>query len=154
MILRAVETPALNPALQTSVEADRLWIGRVALTDFRNYGSAEIVAGPEPVVLVGTNGAGKTNLLEAISLLAPGNGLRRAAYPELPRIGGGGGWAVAARVNTRAGLVDIGTGQQVSAPVADAPEEGRRRPAKRIVRIDGGTASTSALADHVEMVWL
>ena len=66
--------------------------------------------GPEPQVLIGANGAGKTNLLEAVSLLAPGQGLRRAAFPDLARGTGDGGWAVAARVHTRMGAVDIGTG--------------------------------------------
>ena len=130
----------------------RLWIGRIALTNFRSYAAAEVTAGPEPVVLLGHNGAGKTNLLEAISLLSPGNGLRRAGYDELARIGGPGAnstkdWAVAARVNTRFGAVDIGTGQRTG-----LREAGSRQ--GRIVHIDGEPESAAALARHVEMVWL
>jgi len=63
----------------------RLWVERIALTSFRNYPGATITAGPEPVVLVGPNGAGKTNFLEAISLLSPGQGLRRANFTDLSR---------------------------------------------------------------------
>jgi DNA replication and repair protein RecF len=125
--------------------APALWIDRIALTNFRSYATAELVSGADPVVLLGANGAGKTNLLEAISLLAPGNGLRRASYDDLARIGAGGDWAVAARINTRAGRLDIGTGQR---PGGESARAGR------IVRIDGETVGPAALADHVDMVWL
>lgn len=124
-----------------------MWVERLALTNFRNYGSLTLDAGPEPVVLVGSNGAGKTNLLEAVSLLAPGQGLRRAPFPELARAGGAGDWAVAARLQTAGGPVDIGTGLK--------PESAGNPRAGRIVRINGDTQGGSgALADLVEMVWL
>jgi DNA replication and repair protein RecF len=126
----------------------RHWIGRVTLSSFRNYQSTEIVAGPTPVVLVGPNGAGKTNLLEAISLLAPGHGLRNAPYEDLARRNGAGDWAVAATVHGPNGPVEIGTGLRGRTRPDD------RRPA-RVVRIDGEThASPAALAGHVDMVWL
>jgi DNA replication and repair protein RecF len=141
------------PARISSIEETakpRLWLSRITLTNFRSYTSAELIADAGPVVLLGANGAGKTNLLEAISLLAPGSGLRRASYDELGRIGGGGAWAVAARVVTRTGAVDIGTGRRPAGP-------GRRNDtsrAGRIVRIAGETTGPAALADHVDMVWL
>ncbi len=50
------------------------------------------------IVLTGANGAGKTNLLEAISMLSPGRGLRAAAFDELIRHGSPNGWAVAAKI--------------------------------------------------------
>ena len=127
--------------------APRLWVGRIALTNFRNYAAATFEAGPAPVVLLGANGAGKTNLIEAVSLLAPGSGLRRAGYGELARIGGSGDWAVAARVQTREGTFEIGTGQRPAAPSGDAARG-------RIVRIDGETVGATALGDHIDMVWL
>ncbi len=61
------------------------WLRHLRLTDFRNYQTAELQLDGRPVVLTGPNGAGKTNLLEAVSLLAPGRGLRRAGREELPR---------------------------------------------------------------------
>ena len=147
----AVKTEPEELRVDDATSADqRLWIGRIAVSNFRSYAAAEIVAGPQPVVLLGHNGAGKTNLLEAISLLSPGSGLRRASYDELARLSGPGDWAVAARVNTRVGAVDIGTGQYAGG----AAVEGRQKPAKRTVRIDGETESVAALARHVEMVWL
>ncbi len=126
-----------------------LWVERIALTNFRNYAYAAIDAGPEPVVLVGSNGAGKTNILEAVSLLAAGQGLRRAAYSDLARGTGDGSWAVAAKVHGREGPVDIGTGL----PPANGTTT--RAPTARILRLNAQTQTgTGILADLVEMVWL
>lgn len=127
--------------------AATLWVERLTLTNFRNYTNTVLEAGPEPQVLIGANGAGKTNLLEAVSLLAPGRGLRRAAFPELTRGATSGGWAIAARIHTHLGRVDIGTG------LVPPQESGER--AGRLVRIDGEKIGGSGtLADYVEMVWL
>jgi DNA replication and repair protein RecF len=122
------------------------WVERLQLTDFRNYASLSLRVGPAPVVLTGANGSGKTNLLEALSLLTSGQGLRRAPYPELARIGATG-WAVAARLNTALGSFDIGTGL---APGSDGSAR-----SGRIVRIDGETqAGSGTLGEHVEVLWL
>jgi DNA replication and repair protein RecF len=127
--------------------APRLWVERLSLTNFRNYDALTLGLGPEPVVLAGANGSGKTNILEAVSLLAPGQGLRQAPFPDLARNGGDGGWTVAARVHTSFGALDIGTGLIASQSNSDR--------AGRIVRIDGEAKSGSgALADYVEMVWV
>ena len=112
---------------------------RLALTDFRSYADALIAPGPGFVVLTGENGAGKTNILEAVSLLAPGRGLRQAALSEMARSDGPGGFAVAARL---AGEVEIGTGT-----LAAAPE-------RRQVRINGATASANALGEWLSVLWL
>ncbi len=127
-----------------------LWIERLAVTNFRNYRAAELQAGPCPVVLTGANGAGKTNLIEAISLLVPGNGLRRASLDELARAAGDGAWAVAAHVHGTHGAIEIGTGRR---PIASAAQDGHRRTG-RIVRIDGETVGATQLAAHIEIVWL
>ncbi len=123
-----------------------LWVERLTLSNFRNYAQAALAVGPEPQVLIGANGAGKTNLLEAVSLLAPGQGMRRAAYPDLARGTGDGGWAVAAHTHTHTGPIDIGTG--LLAENADSDRAGR------IVRINGETITAGALADYVEVVWV
>lgn len=113
-------------------------VSRLALTDFRSYADALIEPGPGFVLLYGENGAGKTNLLEAVSLLSPGRGIRGAALSEMARKGGSGGFAVAARV----GDVDIGTGT-----VASAPE-------RRQVRINAAPASANSLGEWLSVLWL
>src|SRR5687768_10620307 len=74
-------------------------LARLSLTDFRSYASALIEPGPGFVLLSGDNGAGKTNLLEAVSLLTPGRGLRGAALGEMARKDGAGGFAVASALS-------------------------------------------------------
>ena len=113
-------------------------VSRLVLTDFRNHADAVLTPGSGFVVLTGENGAGKTNILEALSLLAPGRGLRRAALGEMARQGGRGGFGVAAAL----GDVEIGTGVQ-----PDAPE-------RRVVRINGAPAAATALAEWVTVLWL
>ncbi len=113
-------------------------VSRLVLTDFRNHADAVLTPGAGFVVLAGENGAGKTNILEALSLLAPGRGLRRATLSEMARQGGSGGFGVAAALDD----VDIGTGIQ-----PDAPE-------RRIVRINGAQAAATALAEWVGVLWL
>ncbi len=113
-------------------------VSRLVLTDFRNHEDAVLTPGPGFVVLSGENGAGKTNVLEALSLLAPGRGLRRAPLAEMARQGGSGGFGVAARL----GETDIGTGTQSTAPE------------RRLVRINGATAAATSLAEWVSVLWL
>ncbi|MEX2167589.1 MAG: DNA replication/repair protein RecF [Methyloceanibacter sp.] len=122
----------------------RLFVGELKLTDFRNYARAALPLDARPVVLVGDNGSGKTNLLEAVSLLGSGQGLRGRPYGELCRKEGAGGFAIAARVTSRHGEVEIGTGFALGI----GPEAGRT------VRIGGKEQSAGALADHVKLVWL
>ena len=112
---------------------------RLALADFRNHPEATITPGPGFVILTGENGAGKTNILEAVSLLTPGRGLRGAALSEMARGAGPGGFAVSARL---AGEVEIGTGT-----LAAAPE-------RRQVRINGVSVSANALSEWLSLLWL
>jgi DNA replication and repair protein RecF len=117
-------------------------VSRLSLTDFRSYADARVAAGPRMVVLTGENGAGKTNLLEAVSLLAPGRGLRQARLSEMARAGGPGGFAIAAGIDTSGGPVDIGSGT-----VAAAPE-------RRQVRINGAAATAATLGEWLSLLWL
>ena len=99
------------------------------------------------MVITGNNGSGKTNLLEAVSLFAPGRGIRRSKTENFSRIGAASAWAVAADMDTFHGRVQIGTGLE-----AKASATGR---SNRIVRIDGQThRSTSVLADYLHISWL
>lgn len=117
----------------------RMALTRLVLTDFRNHRDTILTPGPGFVVLAGDNGAGKTNVLEAVSLLAPGRGLRRAPLTEMARQDGSGGFGVAAQLD---GEVEIGTGTQPSAPE------------RRIVRINGATAAATSLGEWLTVLWL
>lgn len=153
MTSRPADTASAEPPLTRPISDGRarLWVEHLALTNFRNYTAANLATGPEPVVLIGPNGAGKTNLLEAVSLLSPGQGLRRAPFGDLSRASGDGGWAVSGLVHTRLGEARIGTGLQVPTPGA-RPRDGRTG---RIVRIDGESRKGSGiLADFVDAVWV
>jgi len=114
-------------------------ISRLILTDFRNHAASTIAPGGGFVVLTGENGAGKTNVLEAVSLLAPGRGLRRAALSAMARQGGEGGFGVAAVV---AGDVDLATGTLPSAPE------------RRQVRVQGTAAAATSLPEWLTVLWL
>lgn len=122
-------------------------ITRLTLTDFRNYDHVRLEPSRPLVALAGVNGAGKTNLLEAISLLMPGRGLRGVEFPSLARKAGSGHWAVAAAASTPQGDLQIGT-----AWAADESGEGA---SSRAVMIDGlAQRSAGALGGLLRMVWL
>ena len=117
-------------------------LSRLILTDFRNH--AELVLAPAPgfVILTGENGAGKTNVLEGVSLLSPGRGLRRAALSAMQRQDGPGGFGIAATLALPDGDVEIATGT-----LASAPE-------RRQLRIQGATATANTLAEWLTVLWL
>lgn len=133
-------------------------LSSLSLHNFRNYQQARIDVSPDPVVLFGHNGAGKTNLLEALSLLAPGRGLRRAKIADfIPSSAASAdhsdaaenifsnSWAVVAYVNGRQGEAMIATGKDQHS----AEQE------KRALKIDGKPARIQAdLARHMSIIWL
>ena len=117
---------------------------RLSLTDFRNYDALAWQPNARISVLFGPNGSGKTNLLEAVSLLVPGRGLRGARSVELARRGGPGGWAVAGRFATADGETGIGTGI-----IPDGASD------RRVFRLDGAAPRSQAeIAAKVAAVWL
>lgn len=118
-------------------------IKQLQLSAFRSYERAEIEGLAKGlVVLTGENGAGKTNVLEALSMLVPGKGLRRAKGEHLQNTHIQQPWAVSSHLLTHYGEVRLGTGYQPGA-------------GKRIVRINGETAkSQSALSEYLACVWL
>lgn len=116
------------------------------LTRYRNYATLTLPLSGASVVLTGQNGAGKTNLLEAVSLLSPGRGIRGARLDEIAMKGGNGTFAAAARIANGAGEVDLGTGV-VAGP---AGAESKRR-----VHVNHAPAGSSdALLDHLRVLWL
>lgn len=128
-------------------QSHKLAIARLTLTDFRNYAGLRLAAGRLLVALTGANGAGKTNILEAISLLAPGRGLRGGAFEELARQGGPQSWAIAAEVETAHGPVSLGTGWSGQSEAGDG--------GGRLVVIDGEVQKGSgALGGYMRLLWL
>lgn len=122
----------------------KVTIFNLKLHDFRNYASVGLGLDGRHVVLTGANGAGKTNLMEAVSFLSPGRGLRRAAYGDVAREGAAGGFAVFAALDGMQGEVEIGTGTETG-------EEGQTRR----LRVNGTPArSLDELLDHLRVLWL
>lgn len=120
---------------------------RLKLSNFRSYRVASADLGGCSALFLGENGAGKTNLLEAVSFLAPGRGLRRATLEDVAAIEGDGTWAVAAEVDGAQGEAMLGTGIELS-------NESDAAPARRS-RIDReNVGSAAAFADHLRVIWL
>lgn len=140
-------------------------VSRLVLTNFRNYNSMALNLNVSPVVITGENGSGKTNILEAISFLSPGRGLRSIKLDEADRIseGKGGGdkgegikknsyplpltpypWAISAQIKCGSEEIQIGTGR-----------DGASSANKRIVKIDGDIIRGQAeLAQSFSLMWL
>ena len=94
------------------------------------------------VVLHGANGAGKTNILEAVSMFSPGRGLRGASTTTMQRQDARDSWAVAAKIMTKGGEVKLGTGMDLATK-------------RRLVRVNGVDAkSQKALTDYLSCLWL
>lgn len=123
------------------------FLARLTVSDFRNYRHCALRLDGRSVVLTGRNGSGKTNILEAISMLTPGRGLRGAAFSDLARLSGDGGWSVSARLSLNGDEVALGTGQRSQTQSASATS--------RAVRIDGEQmAGSGALGDYLRVLWL
>lgn len=139
----AIETESVTE--RPACVAASVSIRRLTLTDFRCYSQMRLETDGRPVVLTGANGAGKTNILEAISYLVPGRGLRRSKLSEVPR-DGTTAWAVSATADVAGREIDIGTGYQ--------PDQSGIRE-KRIVKIDGETVKNQiALGQCMSAQWL
>ena len=136
---------------------------RIALTNFRSYARSDLRTAAAPVVLAGANGTGKTNLLEAISLLSPGRGLRGAKLAAIQRKGPADRdaaikdgarkdaladslWAVSATVSRPDGEWEIGTGL--------LPANSNAAPPRRTLHLNGAPAQSADLAELVPMLWL
>jgi DNA replication and repair protein RecF len=114
------------------------------LQDFRSYERLTLDIGEAMVVAIsGDNGAGKTNILEALSLLSPGRGLRRADPTDLPRVSGPGSFAISIDADCEAGSFKLGTG--ISSPANP----------RRIYRINREPSSSAhSFANYLRIVWL
>ncbi len=130
-----------------------LSVTRIALTNFRSYARSELNVSAAPVVLAGANGTGKTNLLEAVSLLSPGRGLRGAKLANVQRKspaeaspdGAVPLWAVSATVSRLNSTWEIGTGL--------LPVSGAAQP-RRVLHLNGAAADSADVAELLPMLWL
>jgi DNA replication and repair protein RecF len=135
-----------GPDPETDLPAGGQRLSRLIARDFRNHAELDLAIGRRFVALVGENGAGKTNLLEAISLFSPGRGLRRADFATMARVGGPGGFAVSLTLARDESEHRLGTG-------CEPP--GYEARASRLCRIDGATVpSPVAFAEFLRIVWL
>ena len=154
--------PKIKPVVALEVDnanaSKRSWLSRLKLDHFRNYQQADLTIHAGQLVILGDNGAGKTNLLEAVSLLAPGRGMRRSRTEHLAYRASGFeiacgiadnddadrlDWAVAATLENEDGTVQIGTGVPPSA-----------KQGNRIMRLEGVTVSQADLGSRLGVSWL
>ena len=170
MIINSSQT---KPTITLEVDnaAKRSWLSRLKLDHFRNYQQADLAINAGQLVIFGDNGVGKTNLLEAVSLLSPGRGMRRAkgqnlAYSAIKHDGLSqnldqpdasdlnlsasvrapdeqANWAVAAILETMDSSLNIGTG------VVQTAKQGNR-----IMRLEGVTVSQADIGAHLAVSWL
>ncbi len=145
---------ASQPISHSASATCQAWIRRLGLSRFRNYHQLDLTLDDRMVILIGPNGAGKTNIMEAVSLMAPGRGLRRAkrdqfmhnGSDQISSVSDAGQnwlWAVSCEAVTELGAFRAGTGED------SHPENSRR-----VIRIDGETASQAALAERLAISWL
>lgn len=141
-------------------------IQRLTLTDYRNYSSLRIDAQNCPIIIYGENGTGKTNILEAISFLAPGRGLRGVKLSDIkrfiPQIAPLGeltyisplNWAVAAEIINNGENHSLATAVEKNGRVVDDTDENQSFE-RRIVKIDGNkTSLQSDLGKYISLIWL
>ena len=118
-------------------------LDRITLTRFRNHDASRLDGSARLNLLVGENGAGKTNVLEALSLLAPGRGLRRAGLAEMAE-DGTGAFAVSAELDCGDGSERVALGTGTTA----------ERPGRRLVQVNGAESSAAALGEWLAVSWL
>ncbi len=116
------------------------------LSNFRSYRQVSLDFEGRTALFLGANGAGKTNILEAVSFLTPGRGLRRATFEDVAATEGDGSWAVAAEIDGALGNAMLGTG--IEAPSGDESPQRKSRIDREPV------SSATAFAEHLRVVWL
>lgn len=145
-----------------SVTSKKSGVTRLTLTDFRNYAFLRLNTNLRPIIITGENGSGKTNILEAVSFLTPGRGLRGARLADIRRFtpavvendyhSSNGSWAVSAMVYKNGDDFEIGTAVENAPKDDDDKINGYN---KRIVKIDGQKASSQGeLGQYVSAIWL
>lgn len=148
MVHDGLGAPHLDTDGQTTIlenRPDPVFVRQIKLNNFRNYEHLNLNLTAKHIVLTGENGAGKTNLMEAVSFLSPGRGLRRAAYADVTRNQATDGFAIHARIDSLFyGETEIGTGTNGN----NYNESGRK------VRINGVAASGDSLLEYARVLWI
>ncbi len=126
----------------------RVCLTRLALENFRNYAAVSLKLDGRHVCLYGSNGSGKTNLIEAVSMLAPGRGLRSADLVDIVRRDASS--AVARHWVLSADLRDGEVDRKLSLSL-ELDEQGR---SKRIAKLDGVVTTQTELGELVRVIWL
>lgn len=121
------------------------WVQSLQLHYFRNYTSLTLQTSSEPVVLTGLNGAGKTNILEALSFLSPGRGLRKDKLANVSTFGATEGWVVNTGFQSNGERNVIGTGLERLA-TGQLSE-------KRVIRINQQSVAQSDLSQWMHVIW-
>lgn len=144
------------------ITQEKSGVTRLTLSDFRNYRNLRIEANIAPIIITGENGSGKTNILEAISFLTPGRGLRSAKLADIKRIlppeeeilNVNGGWSVAAEILKNNEEYLIGTGTQKNFR-EDTEEDEIKNFERRIVKINQQKITQqSELGKYVSAIWV
>lgn len=149
-----------------AVTQEKSGVTRLTLTDFRNYAFLRVNADLAPIIITGENGSGKTNILEAISFLTPGRGIRGARLADIKRITPAlvpdeympteinpTNWAVSAQILKAGEETEIGTAVEKS--TRETEEDDTRSFDRRIVKIDGMKISSQAeLGKYLSAIWL
>ncbi len=148
MVHEGLSAPHLNVDEQAAIldnRPDPVFVRQIKLNNFRNYEHLNLGLTAKHIVLTGDNGAGKTNLMEAVSFLSPGRGLRRAAYADVMRNQAADGFSIFARMESLYyGETEVGTGTSGN----NQSESGRK------VRINGAAASGDSLLEYARVLWI
>ncbi len=127
-------------------QVQKVWLSALKLSEFRNYTNLSLDLSNRHIVLYGNNGAGKTNILESISFLTPGRGMRRASFVDVANNQGSGAWTVAATLTSDNDNIPIGSGF-----VFDSNQTKK----SRRTRINSATVSSAdSLLEYIRVIWL
>ncbi len=137
-------------------------VKRLTLTDYRNYKSLRLNTEIAPIIITGENGSGKTNILEAVSFLTPGRGLRSSKLSDIKRIRSTeeiddfnteNAWSVAADILKNGEEISIGTAVQHA--IRESDDEDIHKFDRRIVKINQQKITQqSELGKYISAIWV
>ena len=117
-------------------------IKSLKLINFRSHSDFSLSLSGKPLAIIGNNGAGKTNILEAISLLSPGRGIRNSKFSEMVKDDNSMPWGV------NFNILSNGKNYEVSSGLRDN-QKGRD------IKINSKKVSgSSALPEIILLSWL